>query len=169
MSEQLTQIQDIKQQLSAKWQTLEQRERITLSIGAVFVFIILAYSFIWAPMQQSIQEHRALLPGKRADLIWMQQQAENYKNNKQKISVSDKPLLTIIEETAQQAGLRKQIQQMSPGGTQNEVKVWLSEASFDEWIEWVDSLSKQHGVSVIATNVQQAEEKLVDIRVSFGK
>lgn len=159
----------LKQQLAAKWQTLEQRERLTLMIGSIFVLIIIVYSFIWAPMQQSIHKHHDLLPAKRADLVWMQQQAENYKSNKQITKVSDKPLLTIIEETAQQAGLREQIQQMSPGDNPNEVKVSLSETSFDDWIKWVDSLNKQYGVSVTAASIQREEEKRVDIRVSFGR
>lgn len=163
------QISKLKEEVTGKWQALDQRERITLIVGSILVLIMVIYSLAWAPMRESINDYRALLPGKRADLVWMQNQAESYKKNKSAKKVSDKPLLTIIEETAQKANLREQIQQMSPGESQNEVKVWLSVASFDEWIRWVDVLSKQHAVIVTAARIQQQEEKLVDIRVSFGR
>ena len=163
------QLQDYKQLLESKWQELEQRERVMLSVGGVLVILILFYSFVWSPMRQSIYNYHALLPNKRADLMWMQSQADNYKKTKQTSRTSNKPLLTIIEETAQQAGLREQIQQMSPGDNNNEVRVWLSETSFDEWVKWIDSLSRQHGVSINTANIQKDEEKLVDIRVSFGR
>ncbi len=157
--------------LQQSWQKISPRERLTLSVGALGVVLILFYALAWQPWQDALQRLRAQVPAKQETLAWMQRQAGTVKPllaRKQKNPRRDNtPLLTVVETTAKQANIHESIRRMSPGA-ENEVKIWLTDADFDKWIRWLETL-RARDVAVSSANVNRAADNRVTIRVTVQR
>lgn len=155
------------------WFGLRARERMMLVGGACVALAILAYVYIWQPWRAELVHLRDGLPAKLETLNWMQHQAELAKPllaqraGAAPSSTQTLPVLTVIEQTANRVKLRTAIRRMQPG-TENDVKVWLSEASFDVWVRWVELL-KQNGIEVTSVVINRADKNQVSIRVVFQR
>ncbi len=150
---------------------LNTRERQVLALGAVVFILILVYTLVWAPWHDALRRLRIQVPAKQATLSWMQQQAEQAKpllkleTNKSK---NDVPLLTVVETTAATAKMRDVIRRMSPGDQEGQVKVWLTEASFDKWLLWLEQLRKE-AVEVVSSTISRGEGGKVTIRMTLQR
>jgi general secretion pathway protein M len=158
--------------LISKWNELGERDRLVLGLGGILVLMILLYTFIWEPWHSSLDELSVQVPAKRLAMQHISFQAEIAAT----ITATGgggaeqerKPLLTVVEDTARRARLRDVIRQMTPGEEEGQVRIWLSDAPFDSWLTWVDTLAREHGVDVITATVQRSEENKVDIRATLG-
>jgi type II secretory pathway component PulM len=158
--------------LITRWNELGERDRIVLGLGGIGVLIILLYTFFWEPWHSSLDRLSAQVPAKRLAWQRISSQAEiaaNYTGTGGESTQAErKPLLTVVEDTARRARLRDVIRQMTPGEEEGQVRVWLSDAPFDTWLTWVDTLGREHGVEVITATVQRSDENKVDIRATLG-
>lgn len=158
--------------IKATWNNLQQSERNIITWGGLALSVMLLYFYVWEPWHNAINQYKQTLPAKRADLQWMQSQAQlagQLKGTAGPINQNRAPLLTIVERTAQQRGLRKNIKQMSPGDQPGEVRVWLSAVNFDLWLQWVEELKNKEGIEVQSANVQSTEPGLVEIRATYSR
>jgi general secretion pathway protein M len=157
------------QALQQRLATMEPRERTVLLIGVVFTILVLGYVVIWEPWHQSLDRLRTQVPQKTVDLEWMQKQAKSIqpllKRSKNKRPGDNIPLLSVVEKSAEQAKIRNVIRRMSPGAD-SEVKVWITDAEFDKWLQWLEQLRKQ-GVEVSAANINRSKEGRVGIRLTL--
>ncbi len=150
---------------------LNARERRVLALGAVVLVLILVYTLVWAPWHDALRRLRTQVPAKQATLSSMQEQAKQAKpllklqNNKSK---NDVPLLTVVENTAATAKMRGVIRRMSPGDQEGQVKVWLTEASFDSWLLWLEQLRKE-AVEVVSSTISRSEGGKVNIRMTLQR
>jgi type II secretory pathway component PulM len=150
---------------------LNARERQVLALGAVVFMLILVYTLVWAPWHDALRRLRIQVPAKQATLSWMQEQAKQAKpllklgNNKSK---NDVPLLTVVETTAATAKMRNVIRRMSPGDQEGQVKVWLTDASFDSWLLWLEQL-RTEAVEVISSTISRSEGGKVTIRMTLQR
>ena len=152
------------------WNNLQARERSIVSVGGGLLMLMVLYLFIWEPWHQAISQYRESLPQKRADLQWMKAQADlasRFKGIKTSDETSGQPLLTVVESTAQQAGLRNNIKQMTPGDKPGEVKVWLSQISFDKWLLWSETIKNNEAIEVESADIQQLELGFVEVRATL--
>ncbi|MDH3282668.1 MAG: type II secretion system protein M, partial [Gammaproteobacteria bacterium] len=79
----------------------------------------------------------------------------------------DAPLLTVVESTAKEVNIHDSIRRISPG-EKNEVKVWLTDADFDKWLQWLEVL-RQRNVEVSSASVNRAAGSKVTIRVTVAR
>ena len=157
--------------LRQKWENLSVRERGVLGLGSAGVLLILAYTFLWAPWQESLSQLRVQVPVKQADLAWMQKQGAQIGPllaSRRKTPTDAEPLLTLVEQTAETAQVRDVIRRMSPGEQDKQVKVWLTEADFDNWLGWLEQLRKR-GVEVVSATINRSSDDKVTIRVTFQR
>ena len=89
------------------------------------------------------------------------------KKANQKSKSSDKPLLTVVERSAKQSKMDAYIRRMSPG-EEGQVKLWLTDADFEQWITWLEKLRKA-GVEVESASINQADNNRVTIRVTLKR
>ncbi len=160
--------------LTELWNNLQASERRVIVLGSIFVVAIMFYFYIWEPWHKAIVHYKTAVPQKRADLQWIKAQADLAARiqgtaNPAEDTGSRKPLLTIVEQTAQKQGLRKKIKQMTPGDKSNEVKVWLSEVSFDKWLYWVEQLKNTEAIEVKTVNIQKSDQGIVEIRATYSR
>jgi general secretion pathway protein M len=158
-------------QLVQRLQGLTQRERVVLGIGGISALLIVVYSFVWQPWQEDLNRLRIQVPLKKETLAWMNQQKSLVKpllkKANQKSKSSDKPLLTVVERSAKQSKMDAYIRRMSPG-EEGQVKLWLTDANFEQWITWLEKLRKA-GVEVESASINQAGNNRVTIRVTLKR
>lgn len=161
--------------LKEYWLKLESRERMILCVGTLLVCLILFYAIIWQPWHKAISNMQVSVQSLRTNLVWIKQQAELVENggaSAQSITKGvNQSLLSVIEQTAKTTKVKKAIQQMVPGRTQNEVRVVLEEADFNLWVKWVDLLFKQYGVQIKQLTAERDEDvpNIAEIRVTFER
>lgn len=157
--------------LKQGWEGISTRERMTLSVGVLGVLAILAYALVWQPWQDALQRLRAQVPAKQETLAWMQSEARTIEplmaRKQQQRGQDDAPLLTVVESTAKEVNIHDSIRRISPG-EKNEVKVWLTDADFDKWLQWLEVL-RQRNVEVSSASVNRAAGSKVTIRVTVAR
>ena len=156
------------------WAELQSREKMVLGMGGIIVSIILVYALLLQPLYRAINHMETALPGIRSNLVWMRQTDAllnsggnlPVKNNSEG---SKDSLLSVIESTARKVGIRKAIQQMAPVKNNNEVRVVLEEADFNQWLRWVDTLYKRYDVDIRQVTAERDEDQpnVAEIRITF--
>lgn len=157
--------------LAGRFKNLSQRERSVLLLGGIASVFILLYSLVWEPWQDELNRLRTQVPVKRETLAWMQQQTRDIgpliKKANQEQQSSSAPLLTVIEKSARDSKINPYIRRMAPGEGE-QVKIWLTEADFDKWLLWLESLRKQ-GIEVESATVNRAKTNKVTIRMTLQR
>ena len=158
------------------WFGLELRERWILGLGALVVSLILFYALVWQPWHKAIDSMNEQLPALRTDLQWMRQQAEVVKNGgvikaKSNIKGGNESLLSILEKTARASKLDKSIQEITPGQNNQEVRVVLEEASFNQWVSWIDLLYKDYLITVKQVTAERDDDTpdIAEFRGTFER
>ena len=148
---------------------LNPREQRLIVLAGILVTVAVMYIYVLEPRYQRLDMLRSQVPALNQDLQWMQQQLSA---NRELMGgtgqpVADRPpLLTVIEQTASQAGLRQQISRMAPA-EEGRVRVWFDGVPFDPWLRWLDSVRRQN-ISVHAANIVRDEQGKVDVRLTVS-
>ena len=165
---------EIVSSIKKQWFSLQPRERLVLTIGALLVSFILFYALILKPWHRALDNMTASLPKMRENLVWMRTQSEALKTGTiERTSTNyqggDQSLLSILEQTAKRAGVQKSIQQLVPGSEGSQVRVVMGDAEFNKWLAWIDVLYKQYGVDIeqVATEREDERPNVVEIRATF--
>ncbi len=156
------------------WSELQSRERLVLGWGGFCVTVILFYALILQPLYRAIEHMESVLPSLRSNLVWMQQTDELLERGgrlpvNKAIRGASESLLSVVESTARSANVRKSIQQMVPDKNNNEVRVVLEDANFNQWLRWIDTLYKQYSVDIRQVSADRDDDKpnVAEIRVTF--
>ena len=156
------------------WADLQPRERFILGLGGVIVVIILSYALLLQPLYRALAHMEGVLPSLRSNLVWMRQTDELLERGgnvsvETSIEGANESLLSVVESTARRAKIRKSIQQMVPTRENNEVRVVLEDADFNQWVRWIDSLYKRNGVDIRQVSAERDEDQpnIAEIRVTF--
>lgn len=162
------------------WRQLEAREQYILGCGGLLVGLILFYALIWQPWHNAIAHMEDAIQDRRESLVWMKQSAEMVKNGaivteSQVVKNADQSLLSVITQTARTSRINQFIQKMDPGTNvqtnTEQVNVVLEEADFNQWVRWVDDLSKNYAVNIMQLSVESEtdEPNIVELRVTFER
>lgn len=158
--------------LKRYWEKLNGRERWLVGGAGAAVALMLVYALLWEPWQRHLVQLRTGVPAKQATLQWMRAQADVLKplsvRKPAGANGGEVPLLTVIEQSAQQAKLREAIQRMQPGENENEVKVWFGEIVFDDWLHWFENMRPQ-GVEITAVQISRGKEGKVTVRATLAR
>jgi len=152
---------------------LSTRERLILGAGALAAAAIVLYAFAWQPWQSELARLRAQVPAKAADLAWMKAraaEAERLAGEADDAAPQDAglPLLTLMERSAERAGIRDAISRMGPGDNDREVRIWMDEAGFDRWLQWLSRLQAA-GVHVAEASIDGTGTNRVAVRATLAR
>jgi len=154
--------------------SLQPRERLMLTGGAAALVAAFVYLFIWAPMAESHAQLAVNVKAQQETLTWMRQASQQVlqlrQNNPNAIAVDDtRSLLSIVDSTAAQAGVREPIQRMEPEGD-DRVTLSMEDVDFDAAIQWLGALKLSHNVDVVrATVVPSDTPGKVDTSLSLQR
>ena len=148
-----------------RWQRLEARERLALTLLAAFLLITLFYLLLWQPAQRSVGEARDQYLQERELYAYLQQNTElaRQMSRNNVVTLAAEQLQGLVTQSAQQHGLL--IESFDMGGDGN-LQVSLPGASYAVLLRWFDELQAS-GAGLGEVSLSRAGEGLVDARVTF--
>ena len=149
------------------WNSLQSRERLVVGVGAAILLALLGYSIVWAPVQRDLSNLRIDVPKQRTQLALMRVQAKQVAQLRGSAlaKIASGNLLTKLEQSAQNRGLRENITRMEPDET-NSVRLSLDSVDFNALLRWLKELQTQNGIRPeSATITAQSDPGLVNARL----
>lgn len=131
--------------------SLEEREKTFVSVGAVLVLVSLVYAFIWSPIDkghQSLVTSVATWERSLAELRPLQgvQGAVGSAAQGQQIGTQQTPVV-IVDQTLRARGLDRSLKRSQPT-TSNGIRVEFENVAFDDLVLWLGDLSRQYAMDV---------------------
>jgi len=154
--------------------SLQPRERLMVVACGAFTLIALMYLLIWAPMAERHAQLAINVKAQREVLTWMREASQQVRQARlakpNAAGANDtRSLLSIVDSTATQAGVREPITRMEPEGDSG-VKLSMENADFDAVIRWLGGLKHSHNVDVTrATITPDGAPGRVDTRLSLQR
>ena len=134
--------------------SLSERDRRTLLVGAVVVALLLLYVVI--QLDSSVSSAHKRVIKKQTDLAWMRTAApELAATGGVHIGTNGQSLLVLIDSSARESGLASSLAGSDPAGPGG-LSVRLQKAPFDTLISWLARLSQQNGIRVDTASIESA-------------
>lgn len=139
--------------LKGRWQGLQTREQHLLRYGAVILGLLLLYLLIIDPVYSGRDDAEQRLRSAREAFSIAQRQAADLKASSSQPAASEAgSLLTQVESSAQQQGLRNALKRLQPSGN-DQIQVSLEGASYEQLMQWLGELHQQ-GVRAQRVDIQ---------------
>jgi type II secretory pathway component PulM len=144
---------EMPQVFKARWDGLQSREQHILRFSAVLVALLLFYLLIIDPVYSGRDDAEQRLRSAQEAFSVAQRQALDLKAaSSNRETPASGSLLTQVESSAQQQGLRNALQRLQPSGD-DQIQVSLEGASYTQLIQWLSSLH-QSGVRAQRVDIQ---------------
>ena len=160
------------EQLQARWNQLQPRERLVLGLGGVALLLIILYAGLWQPLHQQqataetrLQEQRLLAQDlERAAVL-----ARNSGSRAGAPSSSNQSLITVVDQSLKASQLSKPDLRIQEDGA-SRVRVWLEDVSFDALAGWTATLQQRHGISISTADLDRTSGAgLVNARLTLER
>jgi general secretion pathway protein M len=139
--------------LKSRWDGLQAREQQTLRYSAVVLGLLLFYLLIIDPVYSGRETAEQRLRSAQEAFSVAQRQVADLKASASNPQASASgSLLTEVESSAQQQGLRGALRRLQPSGD-NQIQVSLEGASYSQLIQWLSNL-RQQGVRAQRVDIQ---------------
>ena len=139
--------------LKSRWYGLQAREQRVLRVSAIILSLLLFYVLIIDPVYSGHVSAEQRLQSTREAFSVAQQQAFDLKASLTTTQASKSgSLLTQVESSAQQEGLRGALKRMQPSGN-DQIQVSLEGASYQQIMQWLSTLHQQ-GVRAQRVDIQ---------------
>lgn len=133
---------------------LSDSERRTLIIASVVLTLLAGYALAWEPLMSTVARLHAGVEQQRVSVAWMNSAAQEAQTllrartgASQAISRGGQSLLAVVDQTARREKLGSALKRIEPRG-QDEVRVRLEDAVFDDMVAWLGALQKRYGVLI---------------------
>ena len=155
--------------MSDYFSSLSVRERTLIGVALLVGVLLLGYVFLWQPKMDQLKVLRERqVPQSEQTLAWVKQALTRTQNQSNAApQIIEGPLLTVIEQTAEQAKVRAAIRRMQPN-QQQAVKIWMDGVNFDQWLSWIDLL-RQQNVIVEQVSLLNKSTGVVDVRLTLAR
>jgi len=153
----MDQIQQIKQWFNA----LPSKEQWMVSGTGSLIIVTLFYLMVWEPIHVGLNTEQQKKQSQNDILVWMQGAAIEVNTLRSSggttIRDKNKPATLVIEQTINNAGLKSSVKKIESSG-KNGARVTLNEASFNQIIVWLNTLSKYNGIQVVSANIERGNK-----------
>lgn len=148
-----------------RWQRLQPRERLSLTLLGSFLLVVMFYLLLWQPAQQRVQDARAYFQQERELHTYLEQNTElaRQMSRSNPVSLAPEQLQGLVTQSAQQSGL---VIESFDIGNDGSLQVTLPGASYASLLRWFDELQAA-GASLVEVSISQVGDGLVDARASF--
>ena len=131
------------------FESLDQREQIFVSGGAIVVVIAMIYAFIWVPLdsgQRTLAASVASWERSLAELKPLKGMQPVTSGATGQVTSRQTPVV-IVDQTLRARGLDRSLKRSSPT-TSNGIRVEFEGVAFDELVLWLGDLSNQYDMHV---------------------
>ena len=140
------------------WQERSQREKSIVSIGGVIFLVIIIYLIIWQPINDSINRMQQDNINNAALLSWMKQAdavlAKSHQSNGAHKTTSATERLAAVQTSLQSTPFKRNVAQVAQT-QQNDVRVQIKKAYFDDLSSWLVSIWQNNGIAVKTLNIRR--------------
>ncbi len=151
------------------WDSLQARERLILSIAALFMVILILYLGLIEPYANERSNLEKRVINQQEDLLWMKSAASQFKGSKNRAKpqqASGQSLLSFIDQSTKKNALNSAIKRIQPDG--KKVRIQFEKVSFDRLTVWLSKIEAS-GYSIDGVVVErQSELGKVDARIVIG-
>jgi len=155
--------------LRARYQTLNDREKLTLWVGAAVALVLILYLTLWRPLSSANQRLLQQIDDKQVLVGWMQQasaQVRQLQRSSKTVAPASTPLQPLITAQAARQGIKLERLQSR---NDNEVQLWLDEVEFNALLPLLDQLNRQ-GVQLTKASLRASKTPgRVDAQLTFGR
>lgn len=152
---------------------LEPRERLILSVGAVFLALVLAWVLLIHPLYVASGERAERVAQLRADLARATALGVEIRTlgsagpTRTAPGAANQSLMILLERSAREAGL--QVNQSRPLDTTT-VRVRFEAAPFDTLVRWMGTLANRYGVQADVVSLDQLDAPgMVDAQITLKR
>ena len=144
--------------MTAWWQQLEKRERLTVMAGTVLLLVMLIVSLI-----DSHVSNKEMLSQKLIELesthSWMLEAAVQVKISAptQKRNRSNQSLLALVDSGTKRSKLADSIKRIQPEGS-DKVKIWLEDTPIPQLIRTLSELDRTHAIRTHALTLERTNK-----------
>lgn len=148
-----------------RWQRLQPRERLSLTLLGSFLLVVLFYLLLWQPAQQRVSDARAYFQQERDLHAYLEQNTElaRQMSRSNPVSLAPEQLQGLVTQSAQQSGL---VIESFDIGSDGSLQVTLPGASYASLLRWFDELQAA-GAGLVEVSISQVGDGVVDARASF--
>ena len=168
-------ISAIKQNLSIlkalkQYEMLPARDRMALKALVSVLILLFLYFGLWQPAYQYKKDADAYLL-QQQELLALVQENKSALSNLSKsssaaVGLNSQQLVSSVTNLAKQAGVV--LKRFEPSG-ENEIKVWVDDASFDKMMTWLSTMKKTLNVRVEQISIEKSEQiGLVSSRLTLS-
>lgn len=134
-------------------------ERLVVNALVVAIVAMLLFLVVINPALKSRAEAEVQLNAKRSVLQWVKDNEQRAiaasRTTTGQAPKSGQSLMAVVTSSSSQMGLA--LKRYEPEGD-DKLRVWLEDQSFNKMVRWLDSLQKQHGMSVVNVSVDAGKE-----------
>lgn len=145
--------------MKERWKQLSLRDQQVLILGAIFIFFIILYEFIWSPLNHKIIALRQDLIKHEQLLVFAQEsdsRLQTIEKLLQKNTVAKTTtLLGIIQTQLKKSSSSQQVSKVEQAEN-NTVHIQFQKTQFDVLIQWLTDLWQQDGLIVSQITVTPA-------------
>ncbi|MGI3130038.1 type II secretion system protein GspM [Halopseudomonas pachastrellae] len=146
--------------MKAWWAGLAARERLILMVGGAVLALIVFWIAIWEPLVQGRSALRAEVARLSAEAVWMDQVADDVRRRARLAPASTSvpaqgSVLTLIEVSANAAGLRQALSRVQPEGAG--ARLSFDQVGFDPLMSWLADLESRQGLQVTQLSIDVGE------------
>ena len=170
MSDVMQTIQNYIDPVRRRYDSLEEMERwIVNGIAALFVLVIVCLVLI-VPAKNALSEAELKLSAQQGLMQWMQENeavARMAAKGGNSSSSSNQPLQSIVTSTAPSMGVT--VKRFEPESDEK-LRVWLENVSFDKTARWLHQLESRYGVRIVNISVDaEREQGLINAKLVLNK
>lgn len=138
------------------FETLEARERVFVSVAAVFVIFAVYWFLIWQPLARGEEDMSARIENWQSSLAELrslrgQLQGASPADNR---AGQNQSLVVIVDNTLRARSLYSSLQRSQPTNT-NGIRVEFEDIAFDDLMLWLGDLGRGHGLQVQTASFSQ--------------
>lgn len=136
---------------SAWWQQRDPRERRVLSFGAMLLFAMLLWAFVWKPLSDAraalVESNGRLATDLATMRIAAARMTGQLAGDDPARARAGRSLLALADAGIREIGLSGGLKRIEPSG-EGRVRVRLEAVSFDPLVGWLEKLEREHGIRV---------------------
>ena len=162
------------QQFKQWFYALPIKEQRMLAGTVAVIIVTIFYLSIWEPVHMGLAAERQKQQSQEEILLWMQEAAAEVKTlrasgSRSTIRDKNKPTTLVIEKAINNAGLKASVKKIESAGN-NGARVTLKEASFNQVLVWLNTLSTHNGIQVVSANFERTDKPgRADVRLTFER
>ncbi|HLS81819.1 MAG TPA: type II secretion system protein M [Steroidobacter sp.] len=145
------------QKLKDWFYSLQPRERLMISGGAVLVVIVAIYVLALQPFYAAVRAGEQRVAAKQADLAWMRSVAGEIvalSASAPAPAAMGESLVVVVDRVARECGLSSALTGQTPSGQQG-IRVRLEAAEFDRLVVCLADLQQTHGVRIESATIDR--------------